>query len=386
MIKLFVTGDVHIGKKYDRYPEIKERLIQSRFDCLDQCVKIAEGEQCDFIVITGDLFDNVSTIAKRDVKEVVDILSKFGGRVIVLPGNHDYYTEEEKVWRDFTDRMGEVDHNITLITEFKEFSFDVGEETVTFYPAFCQSKHSETNNLGWIRDAALDGSTYHIGLAHGSIEGLSPDMKNEYFLMSERELNSIPMDAWFIGHTHIPYPANLPADKSTAGYKIFNAGTPEQTDLSNNTSGVCFVVSLQKEGDKAIISAKSVQTGAIRFYDLTAPVLDEDLRKTILSAIDGHAENAVVRLTLNGSVPEEQYRERTKLYEDLLGRFLTYEIVDSNLSELITPDKIRSEFAEIGFAAKFLEALDDPKELQMAYEIVKKYQEEGGNSDENKKN
>ena len=375
MIKLFVTGDVHIGKKYDRYPEIRDQLIRSRFDCLARCVKKAEEEHCDFIIITGDLFDNVGTTAKRDVREVVDILSEFGGRVVVLPGNHDYYTGEEKVWKDFTGRMGEADHNITLVTEFRELTFEIGEETVTFYPAFCQSKHSGTNNLGWIRNTVPDGATYHIGLAHGSIEGLSPDMKNEYFLMSERELNAIPMDAWLIGHTHIPYPADLPVDKDVAGYTIFNAGTPEQTDLSNNTSGVCFIVSVQKEGEKAIVSAKSVQTGAIRFFDMATSVRDRDLRKTILAAEGSLPENAVIRFVISGSIPEEQYHERAQIYEETLGRFLTFEVVDTELSELITPERIRSEFAEIGFASQLLESLDDPKELQMAYELIKKYQE-----------
>lgn len=374
MIKLFVTGDVHIGKKYDRYPEIRERLIKSRFECIDRCVKAAEKEQCDFIIITGDLFDNVNTVTRRDVKEVVDILSAFGGRVIVLPGNHDYYTGEEKVWKDFTGRMGDVDHNITLVTEFKELTFDVGEETVTFYPAFCQSKHSAVNNLGWIRNAALDGSAYHVGLAHGSIEGLSPDMKNEYFLMSERELNAIPVDAWLIGHTHIPYPADLPFDKEVSGYKIFNAGTPEQTDLSNNTTGVCFILTLDQTSGKTTVAARQYQSGATRFFDLKACVGNGDLRESILAAVEGLPESAVIRLTLSGTVPEETYRERTRVYEETLGGFLTYEAVDDDLSESITPERIRSEFAEIGFASRLLEALDDPKELQMAYELIKKYQ------------
>ena len=34
MLKIFVTGDIHIGKLYDRYPEIKETLIDARFRCL----------------------------------------------------------------------------------------------------------------------------------------------------------------------------------------------------------------------------------------------------------------------------------------------------------------------------------------------------------------
>ena len=105
MVKIFVTGDNHIGKKYDRYPEIREQLIRSRFECLKRCVQQAEKEHCDFFVITGDLFDRVSNIAKKDVRQVVEILSVFDGRVIVLPGNHDYYTGEETLWDDFKKEM-----------------------------------------------------------------------------------------------------------------------------------------------------------------------------------------------------------------------------------------------------------------------------------------
>ncbi len=373
MVKLFVTGDVHIGKKYDRYPEIRDRLIESRFRCMERCVRAAERENCAFFVITGDLFDNVSSVRQQDVKRVVDILSGFGGRVLVLPGNHDYCTGEEKVWKDFQSAMAKTENNITLFTEFRAYPFDAGEETVTFYPAFCQSKHSDTNNLGWLKGQAPDASTYHIGIAHGALEGLSPDMKGEYFLMTERELNAIPVDAWLIGHTHIPYPGDLPADKDAAGYRIFNAGTPEQTDLSNNTSGVCFVLTLERSAGKTTVAARSYQSGEIRFFDVAAAVQGDGLEAAVQSAVRELPETAVVRLTVNGTAPGAEYAEKQRIYDDALRRFLTYEVADAGLSEKITPEQIRAEFAEIGFAAQLLEALSDPKEIQMAYELIKKY-------------
>lgn len=374
-MKLFVTGDLHIGKKYDRYTEIKESLIQSRFDCLKRCVSQAEKEHCDFLVITGDLFDNVYSIKIGDVKKIVETLMVFDGRIIILPGNHDYYTGEEKVWKDFKDALSKVSHNITLVTEFKELRFDdVGEESITFYPAFCQSKHAEKNNLDWIKSAELDDSTYHVGLAHGALAGLSPDMKNEYFLMTEKELNGIPMDAWFIGHTHIPYPSDITDQEDVTGYRIYNAGTPEQTDLSNNTPGTCFIVTLLKEADKTVVAAHAYQSGGLRYFDLRLQISGNDLRSSLLAEVQGLQDNAILRLTLSGSIPGDQYTERYQIYEETLARFMTYEITDDELYEQITHEKIRSEFAEIGFAAKLLDALADPKELQMAYELIRKYQ------------
>ena len=74
MIKLFVTGDNHIGKRYDRYPQAKEKLIKSRIDSIEGMVREAEYEKCDLFIVTGDLFDRINSIKVGDVKRVVDIL------------------------------------------------------------------------------------------------------------------------------------------------------------------------------------------------------------------------------------------------------------------------------------------------------------------------
>lgn len=381
MVTFFVTGDNHFGRKYDRYPEIKEKLIQSRFDCLQDMVRKAEEEGADFFVVTGDLFDNINTIKVGDVKKVVDILAEFDGRVLVLPGNHDYYTGEDKVWRDFENALASRDHNITLLKEFKEYPFrDVHGEDVVIYPALCQSKHSAENNLCWIKDAEIvTDSVVNIGIAHGAIKGITPDIKEEYFLMTEEELESIPVDAWLIGHTHIAYPGDLDTQRDTTKYRIFNAGTHEQTDLHNNTEGDCFIVGVEKEGEKSIIHARKYISGRIRYFDIAVNVTPESgsaLRDTVGNAVKEYGDNSVVRVTISGTVTQDEYENRKKLYDDVLDRFLTYEVADNELSEKITVDKIRSEFAETSFAAQFMEELiGDPTEVRMAYELLQKCKE-----------
>ena len=155
-MKIFLTGDNHFGKKYDRYPEAKDILIKSRFDVFENMVQKAETEGCDLFVVAGDLFDNINTVKVSDVKQIVDILASFSGHTIVLPGNHDYFTGNEKVWKDFENALSAKDHSITLIKEFKPYVFDIGERKVVIYPAFCQSKHSKENNLNWIKSEVFD--------------------------------------------------------------------------------------------------------------------------------------------------------------------------------------------------------------------------------------
>lgn len=380
MIKIFVTGDNHFGKKYGRYPEIKDKLIQSRFDVLEDMVQKAEMEGCELFVITGDLFDNIKTIKVSDVKHVAGILAGFTGNVIVLPGNHDYFTGDETVWKDFENAISSTEHNITLIKEYRKYEFDTAEEKIAVYPAFCRSKHSKENNLGWIKSEEIhrDGAI-NIGIAHGALRGITPDLKEEYFLMTEMELSAIPVDVWLIGHTHIPYPDTLEENSDAKGYKIFNAGTHEQTDLSNNTEGNCFILTIRKQGESAEVLARKYVSGKIRFYDLdisVKPDRENSLSNAIKEAVKDKDMNSVLRLNLSGSLKQEEYRDRSSIYRELLGGFLTYEINDSDLNEEITIEKIHEEFAETSFAAQFMEELiDNPTELQMAYQLLQECRE-----------
>lgn len=379
MVKLFVTGDNHIGRKYDRYPEIKEKLIKSRIDCLQDMVRKAEDEGCDFFVVTGDLFDNINSIKVGDVKNVVKILSAFNGRVLVLPGNHDYFTGDDKVWRDFENALSKTDHNITILNEFREYVFtDIGDKDVVIYPAFCQSKHSVENNLGWIKNAEIETQgRINIGIAHGALKGITPDMKEEYFLMSEEELERIPVDAWLIGHTHIAYPGDLDETKETAGYKIFNAGTHEQTDLHNNSEGDCFIIRIEKNDGKPTVYAKKYISGKIRYYDIKVQLgAGMGLKEALAKEAGGYTGDSVIRVTVSGTVPRAEYEDRKSIYEEVLGEYLTYEVNENELSEEITIDTIRREFAETSFAAQFMEQLmSDPTELQMVYKMLQECME-----------
>lgn len=380
MLKIFVTGDNHIGKKYDRYPDVREKLIQSRFDSMRDMVRQAEKEGCGLFAVTGDLFDNISTVKVGDVKQVAEILAEFSGTVLVLPGNHDYYTGDERVWKDFEKALQDRANNVVLLKAFREYAFEIGDEQAVIYPAYCHAKHSVENNLAWIRETEIprDG-TYRIGMAHGAIKGITPDRKEEYFLMTEKELSDIPVDIWLIGHTHIPYP-DLKEKEDSTGYRIFNPGTHEQTDLHNRTEGCCFVVSLKKGAEKAVVSAHKYISGRVRYYDLALDIRaaeKDSLQKKLEDITAGLGQSAVIRVKISGTVKQDEYEERKRIYQTVLAGFLSYEVDDCELSPEITVERIRREFSELSFAAQFMERfLDNPVELQMAYDLMQQCRDE----------
>lgn len=373
MLRIFVTGDNHIGMKYASH-EQSAVLAASRISAFEGMVKIANQEKCGLFAITGDLFENTYSVSKREIKTLLDALSCFQGTVVVLPGNHDYYDKDVKVWQYFKDVMASYD-NIMLLSEYRPYQIDIDGDAVVFYPALCTSLHSEPgqNNLGWIKETAIknDGA-YHIGIAHGAVEGETIDREGEYFLMKRSELESIPVDVWLIGHTHVPFPRSL-TDEFAAGEKIFNPGTHVQTDVSCNTEGLCFVVEISQ--DKTV-RAKKALTGNLRFYRKNITVAAEEMESIIQRKLADIADNSVVDLILSGAVTAEEYEDRRAIIENALSRFVEGTYNDYALSKLISKALIDAEFPETSFSAGLLTSLlENPKEAQLAYELLKSLKE-----------
>ena len=373
MLRIFVTGDNHIGLKYASH-EQSAVLASSRIAAFEGMVKTANQENCALFAITGDLFENTYSVSKRDIKTLLDALSCFQGTVVVLPGNHDYYDKDVKVWQYFKDVMASYD-NIMLLTDYRPYEIDVNGEDVILYPALCTSLHSAPgqNNLDWIKETVIvNGSAYHIGIAHGAVEGETIDNEGQYFLMKRSELESIPVDAWLIGHTHVPFPRNL-SENYTASERVFNAGTHVQTDVSCNTEGLCFIVEI---ADNKSVRAKKVVSGNLRFYRKHIEVSAGEMENTIANELKDIADNSVVDIILTGAVTIEEYEDRHKIIERALARFIEGTYNDYSLNKLISKALIESEFPETSFSAGLLNSLlEEPKEAQLAYELLKSLKE-----------
>lgn len=375
-MKIFLTGDNHIGLKYASHPQAA-LLAASRVQAFHGMVEAANREDCGLFVIAGDLFENTYGIAKKDIRNLLEILAQFRGTVAVLPGNHDYYDKDTVLWRYFADVMAEHD-NIMLLNDYRPYEIAVNGEDVELYPAHCTALHSAPgeNNLGWLKNADItpDDGAYHIGIAHGAVEGETIDKEGQYFLMRRDELEQIPLDVWLIGHTHVPFPRNLGEDFAECGNeRIFNAGTHVQTDVACNTDGECFIIEITPQ---KTVRAKKFVSGNLRFYRKTLNVAAGNMAETIAEALRDIDDNSVVELILNGAVTGEEYEGRAAVIDGLLARFVEGDYNDYALSRLISRELIEAEFAETSFSAGFLGALlDEPKEAQLAYEMLKSLKE-----------
>lgn len=430
-MKIFHTADLHIGMKFNNYPEpIRSQLKQARLDVLGKMVSIANQQECNIFVVAGDLFDNINGNSKKVIGDVVTALKGFHGEcVLVLPGNHDYDNNMVELWKNFRELSQDI-HNMVFINQESPIYLTDFDLNAVVYPAPCHSKHSDVNNIGWIRNENIesdkdknivkgkDQAPIRIGVAHGALEGISPDLDSSYYNMSLAELEAAPVDVWLLGHTHLTYPimnSNTnsitdPDKKTVTGWKVFNPGTPEPDGLDCKHTGNAWIITINDikalnsdikalnsdtkalNGNYIEVSGELVETGRYRFVDQSHKVSSrEDLDRIGGALLGSQSEDTsgkiagshpggilkneprftIGRLRLRGKLEEEAFNYRHEVrrkLEEALG-YLIFD--DTEVGIKITGEMIHKEFSDGSFPEKLLSALSEDEEaLQLAYELI----------------
>jgi exonuclease SbcD len=364
-LKIFLTSDLHLGMKFAGYPEVQVELSEARFNTLERLVDSANKNQCNLFVIAGDLFDRV-TVAKRDVIRAAHLLKEFQGPLVaVLPGNHDFISRgQTDLWTPFKENAGD---RVLVLEERKTYPLTHYDLEATLYAAPCGSKHSNENAIGWIKEAPKERTAKcHLGIAHGSLEGFSPDFDERYYPMTARELLGCGMDLWLMGHTHIQYPFQ-PGQTD----RIFYPGTPEPDGFDCQHEGKAWVLELAEDRR---VTPLTLSTGMYRFLhdevEIRNPADLEALKKKY--AAPEHRKT-LLKMRLKGRIPREEYqllsRVRKILEEELF--YLVWN--DTGVSEEITLEGIHQEFTEGSFPHQLLTRLvqsGDSEALQIAYEVM----------------
>lgn len=367
-LKIVHTGDIHLGMKFNQYPQISEQLENARYQALENVVKEANQRNANLIAVAGDLFDKTN-IKSADIKKTIDILDNFAGdAVLILPGNHDYSDGITKLWDKFRE---ELTGKIIILDEKRIYKLHDFQIPAAIYPAPCETKLSAENNLGWIKNLdSRDKVDYQIALAHGALAGFSPDLNDNYFKMSREELLDIEMDIWLLGHSHLSYPNQ---DK-VINHKIFNNGTPEPDGMDCSHPGYAWYIELNKAKE---IKAERILTGNYHFSDLAKEVNNQaELENLVEQILNKSPETKILRLKLRGELPREEFKVKDKILRKLRDRCFYTKIDQSNLEMKIDREIIREEFSENSFPYQLLTELEnDNQALHLAYKMLKEVQD-----------
>ena len=363
-LKILHTSDIHLGMKFAGYPDVQSKLSQARFESLNKLVDKANEKKCDLFVISGDTFDRVGVV-KKDIKRASDILKNFQGSLVtVLPGNHDFISKGHKdLWFHFKDNMAD---NVLVLEERRMYPLEHYGLDINLYACPCNSKHSSENAVGWIKEEEKDSQvTYHIGIAHGSLDGFSPDFDKKYYPMTVQELKKCGLDLWLLGHTHTQYPV-----KPGVSDNIFFPGTPEPDGFDCQHDGKAWFI---ETDDKKKIHPVLLPTGTFRFLHEEVKVNSaKDIKRLERRFSSDDYKQTLLKLKISGSLPNDEYKNMSELRKILNSQLFYLSLNEDGLTEKITIDIINQEYSEGSFPHKMLSELaHDPESLQIAYDIMR---------------
>ncbi len=367
VLKIFHTADLHLGMTFGNrnYPEaVRQQLVEARYQTLERLVELANEAKCRLFLVAGDLFHRAQMPTKT-ITRVVQIFSCFQGDcVAILPGNHDYHDGYGSLWQEM---RGLSTDSLLLLTETSPYHLqDYGIDAV-LYPAPCHRKRSGTNRLGWIRELTeRPAARWQIGVAHGTVRGISPDLEEQYFPMDQAELTALGLHHWCLGHTHVPYPAQ----EQVEGAPFCFSGTPEPDGFDCRHGGSAWVTTLDETGR---VSSRAVPTGKHRFMEIAREIHDPGELEQLQEQLHQAGERALVKLSLSGFLPEEAYRSRRRWFEELRSGLLYLEESDSALAMELSAELIETHFPAGSFPQRLLSRLaekDDPAALQLAFRLI----------------
>lgn len=200
-MKILHTADLHFEEEKD-------------VEVLENIIEIAENNNCDHILISGDLFENGHSAGIYS-SIVANILATFSGKVWIIPGNHD-------------ENLPEVMHlsNGKVFDDVEMISLDEDTDLL----AIPYGDGSFTDLL--LENKIPDSDKDIIAMMHGTLyrddSFYSDGDSEEYFPIKYERLQEMKFTYTALGHYHTYF-----QDVSEQGGTIVNPGSPVITRKSD---------------------------------------------------------------------------------------------------------------------------------------------------------
>ncbi|KMJ58130.1 hypothetical protein AB685_13950 [Bacillus sp. LL01] len=310
-IRFLHAADLHLDSPFKGLthlpPEIFNQIKNSTFRALANLIDMAIKKEVNLLLLSGDLFDleQRSLYAQATLRKEFVRLWQAGIQVYIIHGNHDYVTENHRLFR-----YPENVHVFKETVECEPFIKN-GTHLANIY-GFSYSRRHTTENMTKHYRKSNTSVPFHIGMLHGNLSGR--EEHDPYAPFSIRELLEKEFDYWALGHIHkreilhknppIVYPGNI------------------QGRHKKETGGKgCYIVELT-EGGRAEL--EYVETSPIDWEEVEISIkglesLDQLMEVTRKALIAQKAEDKskLVRLIYKGSGALHQSLQDESKQEDL---------------------------------------------------------------------
>lgn len=354
-VKILQAGDLHFDTPFkDLSRNIalisKEELLEVFSKIINICIE----DSVDILLLTGDIFDNL-TVDKKTLVFITSELERIWNiRVFIAPGNHDPYNEKSFY------KMIEWPDNVHIFKGAME-SVTLEDLGVVIWGAAFTSNHI---NKSIIKNIYINNKYINIMTIHGDIS--NNEGGNDYNPITLKDIESSNMDYIAIGHRH-NYSGILRERNTCYAY----AGCPQGRGFDElGDKGIII-----GEVFKGAVNLKFLKTSKRNYYvidvDISNLVSYEEIKDKIVSSIEEtERKNNLYKIILRGEIDSYIKLNEEIILEKIKEYFYFVKIVDKTGVKLDF-DKISKDYSIKGvFAKKLLEENElDDEIIKMALKI-----------------
>lgn len=246
MIKFIHCGDIHLDATFTGLGRVSKKLqgklLKANYDAFKGIVDQAIEHEVNFMIISGDLFDNPQRSLESELrcKKQFTRLKEVGIKIFIVGGNHDPLKEPFKVqWPSntyfFPKHKGETQ------------TLTIKDKKVYIHGISYDNEKVEKNLVKLLPDAISEG--INIGILHCDFGGLD----NHYSPCTIADLKSKGYDYFALGHIH------QASVISTNPYVVYS-GCHQGKNIKENGEKGCYIVTVEDSNiDVGFLRANIVQ-------------------------------------------------------------------------------------------------------------------------------
>ncbi|BAU95549.1 DNA repair exonuclease [Corynebacterium suranareeae] len=352
-VKFLHSSDLQIGMtRWFLSDEAQARFDDDRIRAIEKIGEVARDNDCEFIVLAGDVFEH-NSLEQRTTGRALEALRSLKLPVYLLPGNHDPLTADSLFYR------AKDIEGVTILSDNSVHQISPGVEIVGA-PLLQKTASSDL-----VADALADlepTENIRIAVGHGQAEARTTDHRADLIDLKavESKLADGTIDYLALGDTHSAQPVG------NSG-KVWFSGAPETTDFHDLdpdrvggevNSGKVLIVN----ATKAHVEVKEVEVGKWTFHafsrDISSMADVEEFLQTLRDYPD--KSRTVIKYGLRGTITLEQNRILEEGIAELEDVFASLKPRERTTDLVLEPGEHDLEYLEMmGYAADVLRVLSD---------------------------
>ncbi len=355
MVKFIHTGDWQLGMtRHFLAGEAQERFSEARLESVRTIARLARDEQCDFVVVCGDVFES-NQLDRRVVARALDALNTFDVPIYLLPGNHDPINAAS-VYRSTT-FAAHCPPNVSVLEETGARPVPGLDVELIAAPWF--SKASLKDLAAEVcADLAQDGHVLRVLVAHGMVNTLSPDPDNPSLIRLagvEQAIRSGLVHYAALGDRH-----SLTEVGNTG--RIWYAGSPLATDYGEVEPNHVLLVTLERDS----VKVDRRRTGSWQFLRRSFDVNNRsevDAVQEWLAAVPGK-RSTVTKLSFVGTVNLADKAHLDEILQHHSDLFAALDTWERQTELVVRPDD--GDLRNLGLVGFAADAMDELRTMAAA--------------------